>query len=370
MNHPLRHCLDWQHEPAVVFESDDWGACEHAPSAGEWKRQLAATPPAAWPPYFNAKLESPAEMERLADLLDSVRDAQGRPARFTAFTCLANPDFDKISTSGFTEYYDRFVDEGFPAPWQGEGVVTAWRGAMKRGVWAPEFHTRFHHTHGGDWLALLRDPGETGQTARNRFAARIYSQDRHYPEYRAMSREEIAAWVRPAVAAFERLFGFRPDAGVTSDATAEVEAVWAECGIRTFCLRNFAIPGAAPLVYHTKPWNNQDPATPMGAWNAGTDVIYLSRNIFFEPGFDPAYSFETIMDHVRQVWARNEPAVFSTHRLNYVNYRPEVAEQGLRELRRVLKRLAEVPRIRFLTTREVAALYRHGNLPSPWKTRS
>ncbi len=358
MSHSLRHSLDWKNHPTVVFESDDWGACEHAPTPCEWERQRAATPPEALRPYHNAKLETPAEVARLADLLAAHRDAEGRPTQFTAFTCMANPDFEAIAANGFTQYIDRFVDEGFPPPWPGEGVVAAWRQAMERGVWAPEFHTRFHHTHGGDWLALLREPGSV---ARARFEAAIYNQERHYPEYRAMSPAEIDAWVAPAIAAFERTFGIAPSAGVTSDATAEVEAAWAAHGVRTFCLRNFSIPGDAPIIYHTKPWNNQDATTPMGAWNPETDVIYLARNIFFEPAFDPAYSFDTLLDHVRQVWARNEPAIFSTHRLNFVNYDEALAQRGLRELERMLAVLTQEPRLRFMSTREVAARYRHGD---------
>lgn len=361
MSHSLRHSLDWKSHPAVVFESDDWGACEYAPTRQEWERQKALTPTGEWQPYFDGRLESPDDMERLGAVLESVRDSRGHPAVFTAFTCLANPDFAKIAAGGGKNYHDLMVDEGFPSPWPGRDVVASWQKAVACGIWEPEFHARFHHTHAADWLALLRDPSPEGDRARGRFSRQIYCQDRHFPEYRAMTRAEIVSWISPAIEAFRRIFGRLPEAGVTSDATAEVEAVWAEHGMRIFCLRNFSIPGAPPIIYHTKPWNNQDASTPMGAWNPQTDVIYLSRNIFFEPAHDPEYSFDRTMDHIRQVWARNEPAVISTHRINYVHYRPEKEECGLRELRRVLEALVETPGIQFLSTREVAARYRHGD---------
>lgn len=356
--HTLRHQIDWHNFPAVVIESDDWGACEYAPSHDVWVGERRSVSSEKFQPYYNAKLESPEEMERFSNLLLNFSGSDGSPPIVTGFICLANPDFEKIEASDFREYHDIFVDKGFPAAWNGAGVVESWRRAISRGVFAPEFHSRFHHSNAHNWLKQLRE--NPGGVARERFARGIYCQDQHDPEYGGMKPMEMAGWLAPAAAAFERTFGFKATAGVTSDATALTEILWAAHGIRTFCLRNFSIPGGTPITYHTKPWNNQDANTPMGAWNAETDVIYLNRNIFFEPGFNPDYSFDLTMKHVRAVWERNEPVVISTHRLNYVNWDEEVAARGFCELRRLLEALSEVPRIQFISTREAARIYREG----------
>lgn len=358
--HALRHQIDWRDFPAVVIESDDWGACEYAPTREIWVDEQRVTASGKFPPFHNGKLESPEEMERFSDLLSGFSDSNGSPAVVTGFICLANPDFEKIKASGFREYHDLFVDEGFPCPWKGGGLVEAWRRAISKGVFAPEFHSRFHHSNARNWMKQLRE--NSGGVARTRFAKGIYCQDPHDPEYGGMRPMEMEGWIGPAVAAFERTFGFKAAAGVTSDATPLTEILWAAHGIRTFCLRNFSIPGATPLTYHTKPWNNQDPDTPMGAWNSETDVIYMSRNVFFEPAFDLDYSFDRTMRHVRAIRERNEPIVISTHRLNYVNWDEEITERGFREFRRLLEALSEMPGVRFLSTREAAGIYREGRI--------
>jgi len=349
---------DWRSHRTVVVESDDWGACEYAPTRALWEAACEQAPAGSLRNAQYGKLESPEELERLGALLDRYPDGNGLPLTLTAFFCLANPDYARIKATG--EYHDLPVDRGFPPLWQGAGLVAAWRQAVENGWLSPEFHSRLHHIHAGEWLRLLKGDGPESEEARRRFEHETYYQNRHYPEYAGMTPEATWQWIAPALATFERLFSRRPTAGVTSDATALTEIIWAANGIRTFCLRNFSIPGAAPLVYATKPWNNQDPATPMGAWNPVTDVVYLSRNIFFEPGFDPEYRFEKIISDIEAVWQRNEPAILSTHRLNFISWNREIAARGLSELQRLLAHLHERGDVHFMTTDEVAQLYRTG----------
>lgn len=356
-SHSLQRQVDWRNFPTVVIESDDWGACEYAPNRDVWEQERCSISAEKFQPFQNGKLESPEEMERFASLLQSFLGKDGVPATVTGFVCLANPNFEKIEASGFQEYHDIFVNEGFPAGWNGAGVVEAWRRAMAKGVFVPEYHTRLHHLNANVWLKLLRE----NSVIRNRFAKGIYCPDEHIPEYQGMRPMEMKEWIAPAVDAFEKTFGFCAEAAVSSDATALTEILWAAHGLRIFCLRNFSIPGAPPITYHTKQWNNQDPATPQGAWNPETDVIYTNRNIFFEPAFDPDYSFDTILGQVEEVWARNEPAVISTHRINYSNWDESIAERGLGELQRLLEALAETPNIEFMSTREMAQIYRTGH---------
>lgn len=349
---------DWRAFRTVVFESDDWGACEYAPTKQIWSQTVAATPIEGLRPAQNAKLESVEEIVRLGELLEKYPDKNGGPAVITAFFCLANPDFEQIATTGI--YHDIAIDQGFPASWQKNSAMEAWRHAVQKGWFFPEFHSRLHHMNPGSWLRLLKETSELGEEARKRFGQEIYYQNSHYPEYSGMMPEAIQEWITPALATFRRLFATSPTAGVTSDATPLTEIIWAANGIKTFCLRNFSIPGAAPLVYHTKPWNNQDASTPMGAWNPETDVVYLSRNVFFEPGFDPNYSFEKITSDIEAVWARNEPAILSSHRLNFISWNDEFTSRGFEEMERLLAWLAQFGDVQFLSTAEVSSIYRDG----------
>lgn len=355
-----KHNVNWRAFPTLVIESDDWGACEYAPTREIWETMKASIPADSFPSIGNSKLESAEEINALCSLLERFPGSDGIPATLTAFICLANPDYQKIRESNFEHYFDIPIDQGFPPAWGGENVMKTWLEWIARGIVSPEFHTRLHHTHPTRWLSLLRENSPEGEEARRRFDQEIYWRGKHDPEYADMSPFMMNEWFVPALKTFQRLFGSLPNAAITSDATPLTEIIWAANGIQSFCLRNFSIPGGEPIVYHTKPWNNQDPSTPMGAWNPQTDMVYLNRNIFFEPAFDPDYSFEKTIEHIHAVWERNEPAVVSSHRLNYANWNSEIAERGFTELERLLKEVSRTKNVRFFSTREIADVYRHG----------
>ncbi|MDV7390359.1 hypothetical protein RZS08_03355, partial [Arthrospira platensis SPKY1] len=53
----------------------------------------------------NDALENDDDVAGLAEILRSVKDSKGKPAKFTLNNIVANPDFDRIKASGFQAYY-------------------------------------------------------------------------------------------------------------------------------------------------------------------------------------------------------------------------------------------------------------------------
>lgn len=360
----IRHTIDWQRFPAVVFESDDWGACETVRNAGDaaalqplWDEVLERPRP------ILSTLETPADLSRLYETLGGVTGADGLPAVFTAFTCTGNPDFDAIRETG--EYRDIGIDEGVPSGWQRGDLLSAWRDGVARGVHAPEFHGNLHHTSPVTLMELLHEDGPEGRLARESFDREAYCQGRHVPEFEGMTVREQLAWNRTGIERFARAFGFRPACAITSDALPETEVIWALLGIRAVCLKNCRVNSGQVVVYPTKPWNNQDPNVPLGAYDPVIDVVYMVRNAFFECAANPDQSADVVLDVIRARWSENEPAIISTHRANYVSLDPARAETGFAELRRLLRSLSADTPARFLTTAEVADIYRQG-----WSLRS
>ena len=84
-------------EPVVIFESDDWGL-DRRPCS-EFLRTYGE--PSSW---ADEQIETPEDLAKLYEVLDSHRDATGRPACFTANFIVGNPDFDAISREHFTNY--------------------------------------------------------------------------------------------------------------------------------------------------------------------------------------------------------------------------------------------------------------------------
>ncbi|MFW6058819.1 MAG: hypothetical protein ACODAQ_01475 [Phycisphaeraceae bacterium] len=362
--YPVRATIDWQRHPALVIESDDWGACEsarHAADASALRRKLE---PLGFPiDRLHNTLESPADLDALYNVLASVTGRDGQPAVMTGFVCLGNPDYDAIRAADFRAYHDIGLDEGVPIGWERGDIVGAMRRGMHRGVFVPEFHAGLHHTSPTLWLELLRCGSVEGRIARILFDHGCYAQPAHLPEYHRMSARQQRDWVQRALDRFRRAFGVSPAAAVTSDATPVTEVVWSLAGMEVFCLKNARLHDGSVVIYDTKPWNAQDARCPMGGSNPELEMVYLSRNVHadgaaFRNAPDEA---APLVAAIHACWRRDEPAVMNTHRNNYVSLDAQRAQAGRRMLGDVLERLVtEAPNVCFLTTHELAQLYRQG----------
>ena len=155
-----------------------------------------------------------------------------------------------------------------------------------------------------------------------------------------------------------------PHAAVTSDAYPETEMVWAVNGITAICLKNCRINSGEIVVYHTKPWNMQNVYEKIGNYNPSLNAVYITRNVFFEcTSGGNATGGHSVQEMIPVISNRlkvlNEPAIISTHRINYVSLNKELVELRCRELEKLLAAL-EGKGAYFLTTGEVADLYRSG----------
>ncbi|MCF7854055.1 MAG: hypothetical protein K9N51_04595 [Candidatus Pacebacteria bacterium] len=323
--------IDWKDIRAVVVESDDWGVGE--PGRG---------------------LETPRELETLYQVLESSKGTDGQPAVFTAFTCMSNPDYDAIRKNGFTEYADTW-----PAPTS--EVARKWLQGIGRGVYFPEYHSNLHHTSPVVWMDLLRGKGPDSDRAKELFEKHSFAQGRHIPEFQGMTIKTMNTWIETGIARFTDTFGYAPCAAVTSDAYPETEVLWSSHGIQAVSLKNSRNNNGEVVVYDTKPWNNQDPWMPMGGFNRFYDLVYLSRNVFFECTQYTDQTPENVLPVIRTCWDGNEPAVLTSHRKHYVG---GTKAEGLDKLAHLLQMLEKEGHVRFLTTAELNLLYRHG-----WSTR-
>ncbi len=362
--HPCRRRFepDFSRFPSVVFESDDWGACETAPnpvSACQYlqlfgRRQDAVT----------GTLESPAHLEALFAVLRRHCGVDKQTAVFTAFTSMGNPDFPAIEEAGFQRYIDIGFDQGVPPAWCSDGVLERMRAGQQEGLWEPEYHSLLHHVSPRLWMELLNADSREGQLARNLFKLQIYAQGRHIPEYEGYTLPEQNECIRTGFSRFRNAFGYLPRAAVTSDAYPETEILWAVNGIRTICLKNCRVNSGEVVVYSTKPWNNQDVYASLGAYQPELDAVYLTRNAFFEMNASNQDCAGNSAGEILQVFQRNqkqynEPSIISTHRINYCSSSEAVTRLRLQELDRLLSLLEEAG-VCFLSSHELSELYRQG----------
>lgn len=99
----LYNMIGWRtNRHLVVIESDDWGSIR-TPSREVYDtflREGVRVDNDAYCRYDG--LATKEDLMRLFEVLQSVRDKNGRPAVLTANTLSENPVFDKIRESGFT----------------------------------------------------------------------------------------------------------------------------------------------------------------------------------------------------------------------------------------------------------------------------
>ena len=98
----------------VVIESDDWGSVRMPSRTVFNELNTNGVDLESDEGYLFNKYDSLAsemDLAGLFEVLSSVRDIHMAPAVFTPVTIVANPDFKKISDSGFGEYnYEIFTE--------------------------------------------------------------------------------------------------------------------------------------------------------------------------------------------------------------------------------------------------------------------
>lgn len=353
--------IDIERFPAVVFESDDWGTCSTVKQAEDIPAYCKAmgmdTVPSVIP-----TLETGGFLDNLFRVLRSHLGLDSIPAVFTAFTNMGNPDFNAIEQSGFTEYCDIPLEKGFPPGWNGAGCIEKELEGLREGIWSPEYHSLLHHNSPKLWLGRLNGNGPASEKAQALFRLGCFSQYEHLPEYMGYDFREQYAMIHTGFSRFEQLFGYTPNAAVTSDAYPETEILWAIRGVKTVCLKNFKEKGMV-VVYHTKPWNNQDSYARIGDFDPMAGVTFLTRNASFGPADgsneNVDYASECFQDILRNFQVECEPSIVQTHRANYAVIGAGCSERRLGMLNLLLDKLTRKG-VYYLTSGELGDLYRQG----------
>lgn len=148
----------------VVIESDDWGTIR-MPSRevyDEFMRQGIRVNRDPYCRYDN--LATKHDLENLFEVLHSVKDKNGHPAVITANALSANPIFDKIRESDFTQYYFEPFTETLKRDAMHADAFEMWKQGMAEGVFHPQSHGR-EHLYVKKWLRALQNADPVTRTA-------------------------------------------------------------------------------------------------------------------------------------------------------------------------------------------------------------
>ena len=344
----------------VVFESDDWGMIRMR-SKGTYRILLKKGYPVDQCVYNqNDALENNDDVEMLGNVLLSVRDKNGNPAKFTLDNVVANPDFKLIEKNKFKSYfYEPFTKtlQRFP---NRDRVMNLYREGINNNIFQPQFHGR-EHVNVNRWLGALQNGDQRFLDA---FQEQMFSvADKQRPSGRRdfldsfgeafeQNVESYDKIIKEGTDLFENIWGFRSDTFIAPcyiwpDYLEEVLHRNQIKGIQGTHVQRIPCEG---MEYNIKRKYHY-----MGQTNKFGQT-YLIRNAFFEPTERGGSSaVDNALKDIDRAFAYRKPAIISTHRVNYIgSIHPGNRGNNLRLLSELLHELVEkYPDVEFMSSDEL-----------------
>lgn len=350
----------------VVIESDDWGSIRMS-SLENFNRMLKAGMREDRNHYnTNDALESNTDLEELYNVLLQFKDSTGRHPVMTGVNVVANPIFDKIKESGYTEYIYEPYTETCKHYKDHDRVYDLWKNGIEERLFVPIFHGR-EHLNVQRWLRALRAGNKSTLLAFDCGVTGIYNgiNNEPIPEFQAAFdidttddlpyQKEV---IKTGLDLFEQLYGYRSKYFVPTNGPFNntLEKDLYEHGVKYI---NTGKKQKEPLGNGQYKINTRF----IGDKNQ-YGQIYITRNCFFEPsssGFEKPANTDWINNCLKEIeiaFRWRKPAVISSHRVNYIGYlHPENRERSLKQLSELLgKMLKRWPDIEFMTSSELGDL--------------
>jgi len=348
----------------VVFESDDWGSIR-MPS-GQARKELIRLGFPIQHQSFNMldALESNDDLIDLFDLLKKHKDSTGRHPVFTAVSIVANPNFEKIKTSDYQQYYYEPFTETLNHYPNHDKVIDLYKQGISERLFVPVFHGR-EHLNVQRWLKALQSGNKAVRTTfEHRITAiHIGPNNEFIGDFQAAFDLDssadlpyMKATISEGLDLFENLWGYKSEYFVPTNGpfNNSLEQVLADKGVKYILaerLQNEPI-GDSKFKKHIHY---------LGMKNE-LNQTYITRNAAFEPAVEEnglnKNPIENCIKSIERAFRWGKPATVSTHRVNYIGS----LEQQNRNNNLVLldKLLAAIiqrwPEVEFMTSVELGKL--------------
>lgn len=321
----LINTLGWRTKrKIVVIESDDWGSIR-MPSKAVYEKLLKQGYHVDQCPYCRYdSLASEDDLSALFDVLSSITDIHGNHPVVTANTVVANPDFNKIKTSGFSEYSYELFPDTLNRYSNHSGSFELWKQGMAEGVFRPQFHAR-EHLNVSRWMRDLKSGVQNTRLAfghemisvssiiePNNKNAYMDSFDYDTPE-EAKGLNDIAI---DGLKQFKTIFGYNSKSFIASCYIwgSELEKSLSENGVEY--LQGLVVQSQPTFAKGTLEYNHKYHY--IGQKNS-MGQAYLMRNCFFEPSQDASFDWiGDCMNRIETAFRWGKPATISIHRLNFI----------------------------------------------------
>lgn len=354
------NALGWRtNRKLLLIESDDWGAIR-MPSKKVYNSLLSQNVQVNQS-YFdkNDSLESTADLQNLFETLSSLKDINGNHACITAFSVVANPDFEKIKENRKTAYVYEPITKTYQRHAHTEGSFELFKeGAAKRLLY-PQFHGR-EHLHPARWIEAINSPSVKEQIAFDHQAfigAAKMDDSYHYPlgymaafNWSDIQETELQKQIiEDGLHLFKQLFGIESVSFVAS------QSIWSD-DINP----SLAANGVKLIVgQQLSPQGNERTKLVNNKWGKKNELgqIFWRRNCTFEPARNQDYDWvNRTLQEIAIAFRWGKPAVINSHRVNYIgSIFPENRDQSLKKLKTLLNEVQKHwPDVEFIDTERLA----------------
>ncbi len=342
----------------VVFDIDDYGNVRLNSRQARENLDRAGLRPAS---HFDEVdcMETNDDLDALFAVLRSVRDKNGNPAKFTAYTLPANINFEAMAQSGYQEYvYELLPDTLGKLGAAYDNVMNYWHQGMQEGLIHPEFHGR-EHLHVKLIMEKLKLKDRDVLTCfQNRSLARLspgpfknVSWNCAFDFDRFDENEQHAQTIKDGLQAFFKVFKFHPEVFCAPGASSHHVLFKVACqnGIKF-------VESSMLQKEHQGEGRFQRRLNYIGK-KAASSGRHIVRNCVFEPSGPKQFDWvPNVLKQVEVAFRWRKPAIVSSHRVNFCGHIDEKNRtEGLRQLQELLKQIVRIwPDVEFMSTAEMA----------------
>ncbi|KAF0200323.1 MAG: polysaccharide [Bacteroidetes bacterium] len=349
------------HRKIVIIESDDWGSIR-MPSKTTYNSllekgiKLTSNGTSIFNQYDS--LESNNDLTALFETLSKFKDKNGNHPVFTPLCVVANPDFEKISNSGFEEYYYENFNETLLKYKGRENVYDLWLEGIRNKLFVPQFHGR-EHLNVAVWMKALKENDPDTHFAFNNgmwgFKNRHPHNISNQAAFELSDPTEITsqtAILADGLSVFKKLLGYKASYFVPPNGAINnrLELAASSAGIKYMYGERFQHEslgnGKTKIHWHYLGQKNKH------------SQIYLSRNCNFETSVDNRDWVNECLSSINTVFKWKKPAIINTHRVNYIGaIDPANRDKGIRNLNELLATVVKIwPDVEFMTSTDLGAL--------------
>jgi hypothetical protein len=276
----------------VVVESDDWGSIKMPSHSLFEKLKKEGYKPEKDPYLKYDSLASEEDFQGIFEVLNSVKDKNGNPAKITANAVVANPDFSKIRENKFEKYeYESFLKTLDRYPKHAKSF-DLWKEGIEQKLFWPQYHGR-EHINVFQWMKSLKENDKNLRYAFENEMISISSLNTglrfgHMEGLDYFSEEERqtkAAIIKDGMNMFEDIFGYKSLSFIANCYIWDdlVEQTLSQIGVKYLqgisnqCIPKLDVNNNHSLEYKTHYFGEKNKY----------GQRYFFRNTFFEPSLFP-----------------------------------------------------------------------------------